>query len=236
MLLCCLSLALPSVSPVFAAGHDKAAIPAVRWSEQTPGCTFSRGEDGKFHYGLWSGDVGIVLSIDSQELEKVHRRHEPFFAAFLEIRYRGQSTLEFTAENISLEFVRHFRVMQPALDPDSFVDKVQSDADEVDHAAAREAEKHPERKETKESLVRAFQKDSAELQEFVSRNSLRPARLVPSNPENHGWVLFSTNSKWIGGWKKREDFVLRVPADGKVFEFPFQLPPQPGEVMLRKRQ
>jgi hypothetical protein len=215
---------------------EKPKIPAVRWDEANPGCTFSRSDDGKLHYAIWSGDVGLTLSVDTQELEKVHRRHEPFFAVSLDLRYRGQETLDFTPENISLEFVKHFQVVQPSLDPDSFVQKVQSDADAVDHEAAREVEKHPEQKETKDAYVRAFQKDSAELIEFVSKNSLRPARLETGNPEIGGWVLFSTHSKWIGGWKKQEEFILRVPLAGEIFEFPFQLPPKPGETMLRKRE
>jgi hypothetical protein len=84
--------------------------------------------------------------------------------------------------------------------------------------------------------VRAFLKDSAELQEFVGKNSLRPTRLGPGNSEASGWVLFSTNSKWIGGWKKQEEMILRVPIDEKIFEFPFKLPPKPGEELLRKRE
>jgi hypothetical protein len=59
--------------------------------------------------------------------------------------------------------------------------------------------------------------------------------LDAGNPEANGWVFFSTSSKWISGWKKEEDFVFRIPLGGKVFEFPFRLPPKPGEVMLRKR-
>jgi hypothetical protein len=214
---------------------DKLKIPAVRWDEEHPGCTFSRGDDGKYRYGLWSDDVGITLAVDSQELEKVHHRHEPFFAVLLDVRYRGQGSLDFGVENISLEFVKHFQVVQTALDPDGFSEKVQNDADELDHQTAREVEKHPEKKEEKEAYVRAFLKDSAELQEFVGKNSLRPTRLGPGNPRISGWVLFSTDSKWINGWKKQEEFVLRVPVDGKMFEFPFKLPPKPGEVMLRKR-
>lgn len=219
-----------------AGSREKTSIPAIRWNEANPGCTFSHSDDGKLHYGLWSGDVGITVTVDSQELEKVHRRHEPFFAALIEVRYRGQGVLPFTAENISLEFVKHFRVAQTALDPDDFAQKVESDADEVDHEAAREVQKHPERKGTKEAYVRTFQKETAELIEFVSKNSLRPARLTPGNPDTGGWVFFSSSNEWISGWKKREEFILRVPADGKVFEFPFALPPQAGEVMLRKRQ
>ncbi len=207
----------------------------MRWDEQNPGCTFSRSADGKYHYGLWSGDAGISLAVDSQELEKVHRRHEPFFAVLLEVRYRGQTPLDFVIENISLEFVKHFRVVQTALDPDAFSEKVQGDADALDHEAAREVEKHPEKKAAKEAYVRAFLKDTVALQEFVSKNSLRPTRLGPGNLETRGWLLFGTDSKWISGWKKEEEFILRVPVDGKIFEFPCTLPPKPGEIFLRKR-
>jgi hypothetical protein len=219
-----------------ASPRDKAKLLAVRWDEQTPGCTFSRDTDGKIRYGLWSGDVGITIAVDAQELEKVHRRHEPFFGVFLSLRYRGQEPVDFGTQNISLEFVKHFQVMQPALDPDGFSQKVQNDADLVNDEAAHAIAKHPEKKEEKETYVRAFLKDSAELQEFVGKNSLRATRLDPSNPEISGWVLFSTKSKWIGGWKKQEEFILRVPFSGKMYEFPFKLPPKPGEAILRKRE
>ncbi len=216
---------------------NKTTIPAVRWNEQTPGCTFSRSDDGHYRYGMWYGDVGITISVDAQELEKVHRRHEPFFAVMLNVRYRGQGSLDFAADNISLEFVKHFKVVQTSLDPDSFAQKVQNDADELDHQTAREVEKHPEKKEEKDAYMKAFLKDAAELQEFVGKNSLRATRLTPGNPEINGWVLFSTESKWIPSeWKRQEEFILRVPVEGKVFEFPFKLPPKVGEVMLRRRE
>lgn len=231
------AIASSSIPSSFAAaGKDKPAIPAVRWDEANPGCTFSHSDDGRLHYGLWSDDVSITLTVDSQELEKVHRRHEPFFAVLVEIRYRGPGVLEFGTENISLEFVKHFQVVQTALDPDAFAQKIQNDADEVDHETAREVQKHPERKDAKDAYVRTFQKETAELLEFVSKNSLRPVRLAPGNPETRGWVFFSASSQWISGWKKREEFILRVPVEYKVFEFPFELPPKPGEVMLRKRE
>ena len=227
---------LPPLTGFASPGKDKAKIPAVRWDEERPGCTFSRSDDGHYHYGLWYEDLGITMSVDSQELEKVHRRHEPFFGVLLTVRYRGQGTVDLGTENISLEFVKHFQVAQTSLDPDGFAEKVQNDADELDHQTAREVEKHPEKKEEKEAYVKAFLKDSAELQEFVGKNSLRPTQLGPGNPETRGWVLFSTESKWIGKLKKQEEFILRVPLDGKVFEFPFKLPPKPGEVTLRKRE
>ena len=69
---------------------QQSKTPAVRWNEESPGCTFSRTDDGKYLYGVWSDDVGATVAIDSQELEKVRRRHEPFFAALIKVRYRGQ--------------------------------------------------------------------------------------------------------------------------------------------------
>lgn len=215
---------------------DKKTIPGVRWDESHPGCTFSRGDDGKYRYGMWSEDLGMTLAVDAQEVEKVHRRHEPFFAVLLTVHYRGKESVDFAVDQISLEFVKHFKVAQTSLDPDAFSQKVQNDADELDHETAREIEKHPEKKDAKQAYLRAFLKESAELQEFVGKNSLRGTRLGPSNPETSGWVLFSTDSKWIGGWKKQEEFILRVPIAGKMFEFPFKLPPKPGEVLLRKRE
>ena len=119
---------------------------------------------------------------------------------------------------------------QPSVDPNAFAERVQADADEVDRETTREIGKHPDRKHAKEAYARAFQKDAAELIEFVSKNSLRSTTLDAGNPEANGWVFFSTSSKWISGWKKEEDFVLRIPLDRNVFEFPFKLPPKPGEV------
>src|SRR5208283_2765418 len=55
---------------------------------------------------------------------------------------------------------------------------------------------------------------------------LRAAHLDRGNPEAVGWVFFNTDNKWLGGWKAQEEFVLRVPLEGKVFEFPFRLPPE----------
>jgi hypothetical protein len=128
----------------------------------------------------------------------------------------------------------HFQFMQTAL-----VRILRESAERCRHIERRngaQVEKHPEQREQKEAYVRAFLKDSVELQEFVGKNSLRPTRLSPGKAETSGWVLFSTDSKWISGWKKQEEFVLRVPLAGKVFEFPFRLPPKAGETILRKRE
>jgi hypothetical protein len=231
------ALALLSLTAVEALPKkDPVKPPTVRWEESQPGCTFSRSDDGKYRYGLWDGDVGVTLAVDSQEIEKVRRRSEPFFSVWLSVRYRGKDRIEVMPDKATLEFVTHFKVNQNALDPDNFSAQVQDDADQLDHETARDIEKHPELKETKEAYMRAFQKDSAELVEFVSKNSLRAANLDAGNPEVSGWVLFSTKNKWLGGWKRQEEFVLRWPVAGKIFEFPFKLPPNAGELVLRHRE
>jgi hypothetical protein len=100
----------------------------------------------------------------------------------------------------------------------------------------REIKKHPERAEEKTNRAREFQKQVAEFIEFLSTQSLEPAILNPGNPEVHGWVFFATKNKWLGSWKSREDFILRVWMKDKVWEFPFSMPPAEGDLILRKRE
>lgn len=217
-------------------GNDKAGIPIARWSEDQAGCTFSTSDDGKYQYGLWSGDVGVVLSVDAREVQIIRHRIEPVFGVFLSIHYRGTAAMDLTAEGITLQFMKHFKLAQPALDPDEYIQKIQADADAADDETRREVEKHPEQKAAREAREQAFQKSVSELIEFMGKNNLRPTRLDRSNAQASGWVFFNTKNKWLGGWKAQEEFVLRVPLDGKIFEFPFKLPPKSGELLLRKRE
>jgi hypothetical protein len=209
-------------------------LPLVRWSEEQPGCTFSRDNDGKYRYGLWSGDLGVVVAVDARELQRIRPRIEPIFGVLVTIRYRGQGSLDAKPAGITLQFMKHFKVMQPALDPDDYIQKIQHDADEVDDEIRREVTKHPERKQLREARLQDYQKSVVELIEFLGK-SLRPAHLDGANPEASGWVFFDTSSKWLGGWKKQEEFVLRMTLTGKEYEFPFKLPPEPGELLLQKR-
>jgi hypothetical protein len=217
---------------------DKAAPrpPIIRWNEQLAGCTFSRGDDGKYRYGVWSGDVGIILAVDAREVQIIRHRIEPIFGVLLTIRYRGADTLETGPDGITLQFVKHFKVQQPALDADSYSQKIQADADAFDDETRREVNKHPEQKSAREARLQEYQKAVNELIEFLARGSFRPAHLDRATPEASGWIFFNTKSKWLGGWKSQEEFILRVPLDGKIFEFPFKLPPEPGELLLQKRQ
>ena len=216
-------------------GKDKTPPATLRWAEGQPGCTFSRDDDGKYRYALWAAEYGVILAVDSQELEKVHRRVEPFFSVQLTVRYRGKGTLAVSPGLATLEFVKHFKVTQSSLDPDGFAQKAQNDADELEHETEREIEKHPERKKEREQYVEAYQKDIIGFLDFLTKHTLRGVQLDAGDPEASGWVLFSTNNKWIGEWKKPEEFVLRMPLRERVLEFPFALPAQQGDLILRKR-
>lgn len=208
----------------------------IRWSETQPGCTFSRGADGKYSYGLWAGDIGVIMAVDAREVQAIRRRIEPILGVLLTVRYRGNDSLDVASDGITLEFVNHFQVVQPALDPDSYSQKIQADAEAVDDETRRATKKHPEEKQLRIQGLQEYQEAANELIEFVNSNSLRAAHLDRATPEARGWVFFNTDTKWIGSWKSQEEFVLRFPLAGQIFEFPFKLPPEPGELLLRKRQ
>ncbi len=229
-------LYLLTASPIWCAPAKGQPPPAIRWSEDLPGCTFSRSEDGKYRYGLSSGDVVLTLAVDAREVQIIRHRVEPILAVLLTVRYRGSQSMDVSPEYFTLQFMKHFKVIQPSLDPDSYVQKVQNDADGLDHDTAKAIKSHPEEKEIREARLREFQKSVSELIEFLSNKGLRAAHLDPGNPEITGWVFFNTDNKWLGGWKRQEEFVLRVPLAERIFEFPFKLPPREGELLLRKRE
>src|SRR5579863_10243888 len=89
-------LAAASASP-----HPQATL---RWAEGEPGCTFSADDDGRYRYGLWTSDFGIVLAVDSQELQTSNRRTEPILTLNLTVRYRGNNSLSLDPGTITLEF------------------------------------------------------------------------------------------------------------------------------------
>lgn len=215
---------------------EKNGLAIVRWNEAAPGCTFSTTSDGKYQYGLWSTDVGIVLSVDAREVQIIRHRIEPIFGVFLTIRNRGSGGLDVKPEEITLQFMKHFKIVQVPIDPDGYTQKIQTDADALDDELRRAVAKHPEEKKAREARLQEYQKSVSELIEFIGKNSLQTVRLDTANTEARGWVFFNTQNKWIGGWKAQEEFVLRVPLQGRIFEFPFKLPPKKGELLLRKRE
>lgn len=213
----------------------KNPTPTLRWAEGNAGCTFSLDSDGKYRYGLWTAYVGLVLAIDAQELQLVHKRGERFLSVHLTVHNRGNAPLAVDPSQATLEFVKHSKVIQPALDPEAFAEKAQSDVDDIEHQTEREVEKHPERKEEREKFVQGWQKEVTELQDFLSHGTLPAVQLDSTRNEISGWILFSTHNKWIGEWKKPEEFIFRIPLGSQIVEFPFALPAQQGDLILRKR-
>jgi hypothetical protein len=215
--------------------RDKPAVPTVRWTEGLPGCTFSADDDGRYRYGLWSTDFGIVLAIDSQELQKANRRTEPILTLNLTLRDRGKDSLSLDPGAITLEFVTHSRDLHPALDPGELAARFKQDSERFAEATERNVEKHPGKKADLESALQEHQKNIADMLTFFDARSLRTLKLDPAHPDASGWVYFSASSKWIGDWKKQEEFILRIPLANQVIEFPFALPPSEGDLLLRHR-
>jgi len=212
----------------------KKQLPAVRWQPNAPGCEFQRGDDGRYRWRFVRDDLDMTLLVDSQELTKSrHRLYKPL-GVYMSVTYTGKDKFDFPAD-LRMEFLRHHNVIEGFLDPTEFTTKMQNDVDTEVFDTEREIKKHPEQDEAKTNRAREFQKQVAEFIEFLSTQSLEPAILNPGNPEAHGWVFFGTKNKWLGSWKSREDFILRVWMKEKIYEFPFSLPPAEGDFILRKR-
>jgi len=233
-LLLAVLLASASVSTRAVAGKS-ADSSTLRWAEGELGCTFSRDDDGKYRYGFWTADFGIVLAVDSQELEKVRRRSDSIFALQLTVHYRGTDSLRITPGQIALEFVKHYHDLHRALDPDRVAAEQQNNVNALAGQTDRELRKHPEKQPEKEAALAAHQKDAAEMIEFLKTRTLRATTLDPNHSEASGWILFGTKSKWIDSLRKQEEFLLRVPVGNQVIEFPFSLPPSEGDLILRRR-
>jgi len=189
----------------------------VRWAENNPGCTFSD-DDGKYRYGIWTDDLGVIIAVDADEVRKAKLRVEPLFAVFVTVRYRGREQVSINSADFTLEFVNHYHSLRKAISPDEFADKLQVEAPAL---AAKGQE------DRSRSLT--------ETARFLRSRSLRVIRLDPLTTEASGWVFFNANSKWIGNWKSQEQFVLRVPVGDRTMEFPFSLPPSRGDLLLRRR-
>jgi len=207
----------------------------LRWSKDRPGASFSTSPEGRYVYDLRSGDKDIAIAIDAQEPEKSRRRHASVFSVHVRVRNLGQRAWKISQDGVSLEFAKHFHVIQPALDPSDLAQQLQDSADQLDHQAAQTKSDPSAKGHLDESFVRAYQKETSEFIEFVSRNSLREMILDAGTPEAEGWLYFSTKSKWLAKWKAQEEFVLRFPVDGVIYEFPVSLPPKKGEAVLRQR-
>jgi hypothetical protein len=222
-------------SSVFAA--DQSAPPTLRWTEGAPNCTVRAGDDGHTYYEISASDFDITLSVDRQELEKSPHRAIPMLGVLLTIHDKGSGQLEVQQNRFTLEFVKHFQVVQSSFDPDGMLQHLQANiTDLTDEVERHQVAKHPDQKERKEAELQARLKDYTEMMDFVSTHALRPGMLDPSNSSVSGWVFFSTRNKWIGPWRRPEQFILRLPVENVIVEFPFELPPKQGKIELRRRE
>jgi len=229
VLIVLLSIAEPAVHA------SNKSLPVVRWKAGSPGCEFQLAEDGHSRWKMASSDLTMTLIVDSKELTKSRFRLYRMLPVYLSVNYSGKGKVEFPAV-AKMEFVRHHHVIEGYLNPDELTNRMQNDVDSLAFETQKEIKKHPEKSEEKLAVAREDEKEISELIEFLSTQSLQEAILTPGNPEVHGWLFYGTKNKWIGPWKSREDFILRVGLKDSIWEFPFSLPPDNSNVTLRKRE
>jgi hypothetical protein len=215
---------------------NKNSVSVVRWSQDAPNCTLRQGNDGRTYYGFSTSDVEIILAVDRQELEKIPHRATPMLSALLTFRYKSGEQLGIHQDRFALEFVKHFQVVKTSLDPDDMLHHLQEDVDDLtDEVERHQVRGHPEQKAQKDTELQSRLKDYTEMMDFISTQALRPAVLNRSNSTVSGWVFFAIKDRWIGPWRKPEQFILRLPIGNLIVEFPFSLPPQTGGIELRHR-
>ena len=218
-----------------AATADK-TVPAIRWTAGDPCCTFRDAEDGRSYYGLVSGDFEVSLALDRQELEKIPHRATPMLGLFVSFRYKGVKKFEVQQNRFTLEYVKHSHVIKSSMDPDALLQHLQENVDDLtDQVERRDVKKHPELKGEKETELQQRLKDYTEMMDFISTRALRATTLDASNNSASGWVFFGIKDKWIGPWRKPEEFILRMPVESWMVEIPFELPPRGAKVEFRKR-
>jgi hypothetical protein len=230
-----LSVFLCSVVPITQAKQKQ--LPAVRWTENAPGCTFERGDDGRYRWTIAGRDLTLTLLVDSQELTKSRRRFYHLLGIYVSAKYTGTEKFEFPAD-VRIAFIRHHDVLEGYEDPTELSNRLQNAVDTVIFETERQIKKDPKIADEKTASLREYQKDAAEFIEFLSTQTLRPttATLTPGNPEDSGWVFFATSNKWIGALKEHEDFIVSFWMKDKIWQFPVSLPPTQGDLILRKPQ
>jgi len=219
---------------VGSAASAKKKPEGLRWSEGATGCTFSADQDGKARWGMWTGDAGVVLAIDANELQRSRRRLQHTFAVEVTIRNRALKKLNVDPRKITAEFVNHHHTVASGLDPEGYSGSLQAGAIALQDSVERQIKKHPDQRPEKEAALVQYQGLVTDLQQFIRRHSLRQTTLDTENNEAVGWVFFPTTARWIGELKNPEQLVIRIPVADQTMEFPITMPPT-NELMLRRR-
>jgi hypothetical protein len=205
----------------------------LRWDARNPDCSVTA-SGGMHRYSINYETLKVTLSVDDNELKKTNRTAGHVFSALVTLNNHGTQRAEIAPADIKLELVEHHHDVMHALPPDVLAKQIQDSSDELVYQGEKTIKKHPEKKDALEARLKEHQELVLRWQEFISTQALRSATVDTGRPEVNGWVFFSTRSKWLGSWKDREEFILRIPIGKHVFEFPFALPAD-GMPTLRER-
>jgi len=212
--------------------HDDRTI---LWQPSAAGCSLELAKtDYLDRYLLRKGDWEIALSVDARELTQSQRRAGHVVGVLLSVRNSGATPVLVKQSAASLEFVHHSQWQFSSWDPDNLASHIQHQTDDLMTQTDKDLEHRPEKVEKNEDRLREHQKLVSEMLDFLSTKALKDATLDATTPEVSGWVFFPSRGKWVGGWKKQEDFVFRIPVGEWVVEFPFRLPPE-GRPGLKER-
>src|ERR1700679_731860 len=133
--------------------EKKKQLPAVRWLANAPGCTFERGDDGKYRWTMTGRDLTLTLILDSQELAQSRLRFYHPLGVYVSATYTGQDKLEFPAD-VRIDFVRHHDVLEAYADPAELSNKLQNDVDTKVFETERQIKKNPKIADEKTTLLR----------------------------------------------------------------------------------
>jgi hypothetical protein len=234
----CALVALLLAAPVFARKKSP-TVPTLRWEQGAPGCSFHESTqqntaDGLDRYTIVQDAITITLAIDPRELVLSQRRAGHVVSLFVTVRNKSSVPLAVQQNKSTLEFVNHSQWSFSSWDPGNLANHIQDQTDDLMHQTGKDLEKRPEKVEKNEERLREHQKLVSEMLDFLSTKALKDALLDAATPEISGWVFFPSRGKWVGDWKKKEEFVFRIPIGSWMVEFPFQLPP-PTHPQLKER-
>ena len=206
----------------------------VRWDESNPECSASA-SDGMHRYSTSYETLKVTLAVYDNELQRSNRTAEHVFSVLVTINNRGTEPVHVSPHDIALELVEHHHTVMRGQYPDELARHMQDSSDELVYQSEKKLKKHPDEKDRVEYRLKAHEQLVARWQQFLSTEALRDSKIDSGRPEVTGWVFFSTRTKWLGSWKDKEDFVVRIPVGKRVFEFPLTLP-QASMPVLRTRE
>ena len=207
----------------------------LTWQPNAPGCSLEAAKiEYLDRYTIRQDSLEISLSVDARELTESQRRAGRVVGVLLSVRSRGAAPTLVKQSDASLEFIQHQHWKFSSWDPENLADHIQHQTDDLMMQTDKDLEHRPEKVEKNDERLRQHQKLVSEMLDFLSTKALKDTTLDPAAPEISGWIFFPSRGKWVGGWKKREEFVFRIPVGNWVVEFPFQLPPE-GRRTLKER-